>query len=114
MIPQGEPSALPTLTVNARPPSAPTGDTPSLSRGTPIPGTLLTTAADLLNGTSKPVEFPQVFTVGMTVRHPQRGLGRVTKADGTGKWRTVTVEFETGDPAVFVAHKCPLQPVAAG
>ncbi|MGE5192550.1 MAG: hypothetical protein ACM3U2_08610, partial [Deltaproteobacteria bacterium] len=73
-----------------------------------------TTGADLLNGTSQPVEFPLTFTVGMTVRHPQLGLGQVVEAQGTGKWRTVTVEFQSGAPVSFVVHKCPLQPVAAG
>lgn len=74
----------------------------------------LTTGADLLNGTAKPVEFPLMFTVGMTVRHPQMGLGKVIDAQGTGKWRTVSVEFQTGEPVSFVVHKSPLQPVAAG
>jgi DNA helicase-2/ATP-dependent DNA helicase PcrA len=77
-------------------------------------GSLLTTGADLLNGTSKPVDFPLTFIVGMTVRHPQLGLGRVTEAQGTGKWRTVTVAFQSGEPVSFVVHKCPLQPVGAG
>jgi hypothetical protein len=50
----------------------------------------------------------------MTVRHPQLGLGQVTEAQGTGKWRTVTVVFQSGEPVSFVVHKCPLQPVGAG
>lgn len=75
---------------------------------------LLTTGADLLNGTASPVAFPLVFSVGMTVRHPQMGLGRVIDSQGTGKWRTITVEFKSGEPVSFVVHKCPLQPVGAG
>src|SRR4029077_19261748 len=71
----------------------------------------LTTAADLLNGTQNVVEFPLSFSVGMTVRHPQLGSGRVTEAQGIGKWRTVTVIFDSGEPVSFVVHKCPLQPV---
>ena len=74
----------------------------------------LTTGADLLNGTAKPVEFPLTFTVGMAVRHPQLGLGQVTEAQGSGKWRTVTVAFQSGESVSFVVHKCPLQPVGAG
>jgi DNA helicase-2/ATP-dependent DNA helicase PcrA len=74
----------------------------------------LTTAADLLNGTKNAVEFPLTFSVGMTVRHPQLGPGRVTEAQGIGKWRTVTVVFDSGEPVSFVVHKCPLQPVGAG
>src|SRR5262249_35925410 len=49
----------------------------------------LTTGADLLNGTANPVDFPLTFAVGMSVRHPQLGLGQVIEAQGTGKWRTV-------------------------
>jgi DNA helicase-2/ATP-dependent DNA helicase PcrA len=75
---------------------------------------LLTTGADLLNGTKKAVEFPLTFSVGMTVRHPQLGVGQVTEAQGIGKWRTVTVVFHSGEPVSFVVHKCPLQPVGAG
>ena len=75
---------------------------------------LLTTAADLLNGTKNSVEFPLTFSVGMTVRHPQLGPGQVIEAQGIGKWRTVTVVFHAGEPVSFVVHKCPLQPVGAG
>jgi hypothetical protein len=74
----------------------------------------LTTGADLLNGSKNPVEFPVSFSVGMTVRHPQLGPGTVVAAQGTGKWRTVTVEFKAGEPVSFVVHKCPLQPIGAG
>ncbi len=71
----------------------------------------LMTGADLLNGNAKPVEFPLTFSIGMTVRHPQMGLGRVTDAQGAGKWRTVTIAFNSGESVSFVVHKCPLQPV---
>jgi DNA helicase-2/ATP-dependent DNA helicase PcrA len=74
----------------------------------------LTTAADLLNGTKNSVEFPLTFSVGMSVRHPQLGLGQVVEAQGIGKWRTVSVVFHSGEPVSFVVHKCPLQPVGAG
>ncbi len=77
-------------------------------------GPFLTTGADLLNGSKNPVEFPISFSVGMTVRHPQLGQGKVVAAQGTGKWRTVTVEFKAGEPVSFVVHKCPLQPIGAG
>lgn len=75
---------------------------------------LLTTGADLLNGTTTPVEMPQPFTVGMSVRHPRLGVGSVIEAQGLGKWRTVTVMFSSGETQSFVAHKCPLQPVGLG
>jgi DNA helicase-2/ATP-dependent DNA helicase PcrA len=75
---------------------------------------LLTTGADLLKGTHTPVEFPFSFEVGMKVRHPQLGPGKVIEAEGAGKWRTVKVAFQSGEPISFVVHKCPLQPVAIG
>ena len=75
---------------------------------------LLTTAADLLNGTSTPVEMPLAFNVGMSVRHPRLGVGSVIAAEGAGKWRTVTVTFSSGETHSFVALKCPLQPVGMG
>jgi DNA helicase-2/ATP-dependent DNA helicase PcrA len=75
---------------------------------------LLTTGADLLNGTANRVEFPAVFEVGMRVRHPQLGPGQVVEAQGTGKWRTVTVVFQSGESVSYVVHKCPLQPIGAG
>lgn len=71
----------------------------------------LMTAADLLNGTVTEVGIPQSFEAGMSVRHPRLGLGTVIETQGTGKWRTVTVEFPSGDRQKFVASKCPLQPV---
>jgi hypothetical protein len=74
----------------------------------------LITGADLLNGTHTPVEYPATFSVGMKVRHPQLGLGEVVEAQGSGKWRTVSVSFQSGEPVSFVVHKCPLQPVGAG
>ncbi len=73
---------------------------------------LLTTAADLLNGTRNSAEISQGFAVGMTVRHPHYGLGTVVTIGGFAKRRTVTVEFEQDDRSeTFIAAKCPLQPV---
>ncbi|MCY2966434.1 MAG: UvrD-helicase domain-containing protein [Planctomycetota bacterium] len=71
----------------------------------------LTTGASLLAGTSEPVEIPRLFSVGMSVRHPQLGLGKVIQASGEGKMQTVMVAFSNGDERSFVTHKAPLQPV---
>ncbi|HTI49787.1 MAG TPA: 3'-5' exonuclease, partial [Planctomycetaceae bacterium] len=85
------------------------------SRQHPQGRPLLTTGADLLNGTVTPVDMPQTFSVGMSVRHPRLGVGSVIEAQGLGKWRTVTVVFSSsGETQSFVAHKCPLQPVGLG
>ncbi|HLJ11935.1 MAG TPA: 3'-5' exonuclease, partial [Planctomycetaceae bacterium] len=105
MVPAGEDAAKATADVRLD---------PGAKRRAKPRGMLLTTAADLLHGTTNPVEIPLVFSVGMTVRHPQLGLGRVTEAQGAGKWRTVTVEFNAGESVSFVVHKSPLQPVGAG
>ena len=73
---------------------------------------LVTTAADLLNGTAEAAEIPQGLAIGMTVRHPRYGLGTVVTISGFAKRRTVTVEFEQDDRSeTFIAAKCPLQPV---
>jgi DNA helicase II / ATP-dependent DNA helicase PcrA len=76
----------------------------------------LMTGADLLAGAAaRAAELPVGFTVGMSVRHPQYGLGRVVKIGGFAKNRTITVEFEDdGRSETFVSGKNPLQPVGAG
>jgi ATP-dependent DNA helicase UvrD/PcrA len=76
----------------------------------------LMTGADLLAGAAaRGAELPVGFTVGMSVRHPQYGLGRVVKIGGFAKNRTITVEFEDdGRSETFVNGKNPLQPVGAG
>lgn len=77
---------------------------------------LLTTGAALLNGTGEEVELPDVgsstFAVGMRVRHPKYGMGKVTHIAGFAKRRTVEVEFTSGDRTeTFSASHCPLQPI---
>lgn len=86
-------------------------DAESAAPSRPLPK--LTTAADLLNGTSQGVELPQGFHVGMTVRHPRYGLGTVIGVSGMAKNRTVSVHFEGDGTKSFVASKCPLQPVGS-
>jgi len=108
-IESGNSSAAPAVA----PPSV-AGRASSTNRDRKVGGLLLTTGADLLNGTANPVEFPLIFEVGMRVRHPQLGPGEVVEAQGIGKWRTVTVVFQSGEPVSFVVHKCPLQPIGAG
>lgn len=70
----------------------------------------LTTAAELLAGTANVEEPSSRFAVGMSVRHPQLGLGTVVGTQ-SGKYGTVTVEFDEGTSRSFIIHKCPLQPV---
>lgn len=68
-------------------------------------------AADLLPGARPQPDNDSVFRPGQSVRHPRLGLGKVLHAQGTGKWRTVTVAFDDGHEQSFVALRCPLQPV---
>jgi DNA helicase-2/ATP-dependent DNA helicase PcrA len=72
----------------------------------------LTTAAALAAGVNNAVSLPVGFTVGMTVRHPQYGVGTVVEVSpGFSRHRTLTVEFPEDRRETFVAGKCPLQPV---
>lgn len=95
--------------------------TPASSVRTPeslkklLGGVKLTTGAALLNGKQTPAEIPVGFTVGMRVRHPQQGTGSVVEIHGAGgKWKTIVVEFDSGEHGSFLAQKCPLQPIGAG
>ena len=76
----------------------------------------LISGADLLSGAaSRAAAVPFGFAVGMSVRHPQYGLGHVVKIGGFAKNGTITVEFEDdGRSETFVTGKNPLQPVGAG
>lgn len=72
----------------------------------------LTTGAALESGSREGVPLPIGFAVGMQVRHPRYGLGTVVEVGGFSRKRTVTVEFNTESRReVFIAAKCPLQPV---
>ena len=76
---------------------------------------LLTTAASLLNGDNSQPDLPVGYAVGMLVRHPQYGIGRVVNVAGMVRKRIVTVEFESDDRReTFVANQSPLQPVGMG
>ncbi|AMV16348.1 ATP-dependent helicase [Planctomyces sp. SH-PL14] len=73
---------------------------------------LLTTAADLLNGTNKPAEVPRGFALGQQVRHPRFGVGTVTQSSGLGRHKIVKVTFaDTQREETFVVGKAPLQPI---
>jgi DNA helicase-2/ATP-dependent DNA helicase PcrA len=55
------------------------------------------------------------FAVGMSVRHPRYGVGKVVKISGLSRNRTITIQFDDdGRTETFVAGKNPLQPVGAG
>jgi DNA helicase II / ATP-dependent DNA helicase PcrA len=76
----------------------------------------LMTGADLLAAAAnREPESAGGFTVGMSVRHPRYGVGRVVKVSGFSRNRLITIEFDDdGRTETFVAGKNPLQPVGAG
>jgi DNA helicase II / ATP-dependent DNA helicase PcrA len=78
----------------------------------------LMTAADLANrpagqtapGTGSQAN-PDDFHAGMTVVHPEFGLGRLVALEGEGSGRKGRVAFAFGPPRTFVIAKSPLRPV---
>ncbi|MFN8855197.1 MAG: ATP-dependent DNA helicase, partial [Planctomycetaceae bacterium] len=71
----------------------------------------LTTGAALLGAGGTAESTSSNFRVGMTVRHPQLGVGSIVAASGEGKRQTVTVQFPDGTERSFLTQKSPLQPV---
>ena len=56
--------------------------------------------------------MPQGFAVGMRVRHPRYGAGRVVEISGYSRHRVLHVLFDgESEPRTMVADKCPLQPI---
>jgi DNA helicase-2/ATP-dependent DNA helicase PcrA len=83
-------------------------------RGVPAtPAFRLTTAAELAAGTlaSPSNDELAVFRPGLTVRHPEYGLGRIVAIDGAGANRKGRVAFTVGGERTFVLAKSPLKPV---
>ncbi|TWT75463.1 ATP-dependent DNA helicase PcrA [Posidoniimonas polymericola] len=80
----------------------------------------ITTAAELSGEAApKPSHPPQPhtrfspddFSLDMTVRHPEYGLGKIKSLSGAGKRRAATVEFAlAGERRIVLAHS-PLEPV---
>ncbi len=73
----------------------------------------LMTGADLLaRAMAREADRPLGFSVGMSVRHPRYGIGRIVKVSGFARNRVITVEFnDDGRRETFIASKNPLQPV---
>jgi DNA helicase-2/ATP-dependent DNA helicase PcrA len=76
----------------------------------------LMTGADLMAAAAaREPETADGFAVGMSVRHPRYGVGKVVKISGLSRNRTITIQFDDdGRTETFVAGKNPLQPVGAG
>jgi DNA helicase-2/ATP-dependent DNA helicase PcrA len=77
----------------------------------------LTTAADLASGADGvPPALPSAidldsFRPGVSVLHPQYGLGRILSVDGAGPNRKGRVAFAVGGERTFVLAKAPLRRV---
>lgn len=72
----------------------------------------LTTAAALA-GAAEPAEArvpPDVFTQGMTVVHPEHGVGKIVALSGSGKNRRATVRFVTAGEKRYILAHSPLRP----
>jgi DNA helicase-2/ATP-dependent DNA helicase PcrA len=92
-------------------------------RTPPIPrpsGSRYMTAADLMNGgaASESPSFPpssgdalNAFQPGVSVIHPEYGLGRIVAVDGAGPNRKGRVAFATAGEKTFVLSKSPLRAV---
>jgi len=72
----------------------------------------VTTAAELAGSVVEPAEkiSPNEFTQGMTVAHPDHGLGKIVALSGSGKNRRATVRFAMAGEKRFVLSHSPLRP----
>jgi len=77
----------------------------------PPGGFRLMTAADL-SGSSTSTTNLNDFRPGVSVLHPQYGIGRIVSIDGAGPNRKGRVAFTVGGEKTFVLSKSPLRPVS--
>ena len=75
----------------------------------------LTTAAALGSSPSfsAPVDLNS-FGPGVSVLHPEYGLGRIVAIDGAGRDRKARVMFAVGGERTFVLSKSALKPIRGG
>jgi DNA helicase-2/ATP-dependent DNA helicase PcrA len=94
-------------------------------RNLPAPATgefRLTTAGDLARAAQNPL-FPTAaptiaeldsFRPGVSVLHPEYGLGKLVSVEGEGSGRKGRVAFAVGPARTFVLAKSPLRPLSRG
>jgi DNA helicase-2/ATP-dependent DNA helicase PcrA len=71
------------------------------------------TTAAALAGEVEPAESrvpPDVFVQGMTVVHPEHGVGKIVALSGAGKNRRATVRFVTAGEKRYILAHSPLRP----
>jgi DNA helicase-2/ATP-dependent DNA helicase PcrA len=86
------------------------------SRPAAAPSFRLTTAAALGSAGGSPFAAPtnadlDAFRPGVSVLHPEYGLGRIVAVEGAGPNRKGRVAFAVGPERTFVLSKSPLRPV---
>ncbi len=88
----------------------------SEARPAPAPRAFrLMTAADLADAApAGPPADLDAFRPGVSVVHPQYGIGRIVAIDGAGPNRKGRVAFTVGGERTFVLAKSPLRPVVGG
>jgi DNA helicase-2/ATP-dependent DNA helicase PcrA len=112
---------LPHESIEARDLAEPDYGALSASRRLPPPTSLaaggrprFVTAAALGTGTTEsftPSDDLAVFRAGVSVLHPEYGLGKIVSVDGAGPNRKGKVVFAVGGEKVFVLSKAPLRPL---
>ena len=78
---------------------------------------LIQTATEMFSEATSEVPVPkrfppEMFQLGMLVNHPDYGAGKLVALGGTGKKRTGTVDFFSGEQKKFRLAQAPLQPAA--
>ena len=89
------------------------------SRPAAAPSFRLTTAAELRSPGAAPFPAPshanpEAFRPGISVLHPEYGLGRIVSVEGAGPNRKGRVAFAVGPERTFVLSKSPLRTVGRG
>jgi len=64
-----------------------------------------------MSGAADAGDLLAVFQPGVTVMHPQYGIGRIVAVDGLGPNRKGRVNFTVGGERTFILAKAPLKPV---
>lgn len=100
---------LPTTPRRASGPRFPTRPTPSAPSNSG--GFRLVTAANLSGTVAEVAGRPDLveFRPGVSVVHPQYGIGRIVSIDGAGPNRKGRIAFAVGGERVFVLAKSPLR-----
>ncbi len=88
---------------------------PPAADNRPLPKrSLIMTASELAGDENATLPRPTEFRLGMLVRHPTYGLGRIATLTGFGEQRKATIKFTTGGNRTFILTQAKLRPVGVG